>query len=90
MPAGWKWLVRVVPLSYTLAGLTGSQLSDSTVPMQTIEGQNTTVGAYTVDLFGPTYATSFVWWVPLILFGYNVAFRLGTALLMTYVNFTKR
>ena len=90
MPVGWRWLARLSPTTWILYGLAGSQLADSEVPFSQGSGQNatTTVGAFVKDFFGYDYG--FIWWCPLIVFAYVLAFRLGTSFLASYVSFNKR
>jgi len=91
MPEGWKWMNRIVPTTWTMYGLMTSQVGDSDVPMA--PGSSTdpdiqTVSEYVEWLFG--YENSFIWWCPLILFGYCVFLRVAIAVVLKHVNFLKR
>jgi len=88
--SGWAWAWYISPTSWILYGLGGSQLADSQVPYQPPSGQapTITVGEFVQEFFG--YDPGFIWWCPLILFGFVVVLRTSSALVFSYVNFNKR
>lgn len=96
-PVGWKWMNRVSPTTWVLYGLGGSQLADSNVPLVPSQSSISsasgavpaeTVGEFTQQFFG--YSPGFIWWCPLIIFAYIIFFRLGTGLMLSFVNYQKR
>ncbi|KAL4427934.1 hypothetical protein ABPG75_002023 [Micractinium tetrahymenae] len=89
MPAGWKWMNRLSPTTWTLWGLVGSQLCDrDDVNMTGFGGQTITVSAFMEQAFGYTF--DMVWWCTLIVFAYCIFFRLSSTLLLRVVNFQRR
>jgi hypothetical protein len=59
IPCGWKWLMLINPVYWTLYGLVGSQLGDSQVLIKNVEGKVEPVSEYVQNLFG--YEYSFIW-----------------------------
>lgn len=76
------------PTSYILWGLAGSQLCDRDIPMTTLGGQNTTVGAFMESYWG--YTQGMIWWTALIIAAYILFFRVGSVLLLKYVSYERR
>ncbi|KAL6777130.1 hypothetical protein ACKKBF_B20305 [Auxenochlorella protothecoides x Auxenochlorella symbiontica] len=85
---GWKWMNRISPSTWSLYGLTCSQLCDQDVPMADLAGQETTVSAFVEEYFGWEYG--FIWWCALILLAYCIFFRTASVILLSRVNFLKR
>ncbi|KAL4442124.1 hypothetical protein ABPG77_011385 [Micractinium sp. CCAP 211/92] len=89
MPAGWKWMNRLSPTTWTLWGLVGSQLCDrDDVQMTGFGGQTISVSVFMEEAFGYTF--DMVWWCTLIVFAYCIFFRLSSTLLLRFVNFQRR
>lgn len=88
MGKGWKWMNRISPTTWIIYGLSESQLGDQSTPMVLPNGQVTTVANFMSEYFG--YDMGFIWFCPLIVFGYAAAFRVGSVLLLRYVSYLRR
>jgi hypothetical protein len=56
--------------------------------MEGLDGSPTTVSAFMADYFG--YEKRMIWWCVLITAAYVIFFRVGSVLLLRYVNFEQR
>jgi hypothetical protein len=84
----WKWLNRVVPATWVLYGLAGSQLADrSDVPL-VFGSETTSVGAFMGSAFG--MYSGFVPYTLLIMLGHILFVRVTSVLALRYLNFLRR
>jgi hypothetical protein len=89
IPGGWRWMNRIVPVTWVIYALSASQLGSVTVPMTgygVTEG--TPVYQYLQDVFG--YHYDFKWYALLIAASYVVFFTLASIWYMRHVNFLRR
>jgi ABC-type multidrug transport system permease subunit len=85
---GWlKWVNRIVPSTWMLYGVAGSQLADSQASV-VYGGKSATVEAYMKEIFG--YDRKLVPYMPLIVLAYIFFFRLLGILSLKYINYLKR
>lgn len=73
IPAGWIWAYWINPLSYTLYGLVGNQLSDVETLTKLPSGESITVKQYVANVYG--FTGSFVPWTILFCFGFIPIFK---------------
>jgi hypothetical protein len=90
MPVYMKWLNRIVPVTWALYGLVGSQLCWDDTPVVGAAGklEGLTVSEFIAAQFG--YYPYMVKWTPLILSAYIVVLRVASILVLKYVNFLRR
>jgi hypothetical protein len=89
IPAGWRWMNRIVPVTWIIYALGASQLGDDETPMT---GYGTTAGMtvkeYLQSEFG--YYYDFYWYALLISAAYVVFFLFCSIMFMKHVSFLKR
>lgn len=88
MPEAWKWMNRIVPTTWILEGLAGSQLGDVNNLHIYYNGQLSTVADFMSDYFAYDYSR--IWWDCLIVLAYVLFFRLAATVLLMFVSFQKR
>lgn len=80
---------RISPSNYILEGLACSQLCDrDDLTLVLPGGSETTVSAFLSSYFG--YHSSFLWFTPLIITGYCMAFLLASGLVVRFISFQRR
>jgi len=87
IPAWLKWVNRLVPSTWLLYGVAGSQLSDSQAQVA-YGGATVSVERYMREVFG--YERALVPFMPLIVLAYIFALRLVGILSLKYINYLKR
>ncbi|KAL4433696.1 hypothetical protein ABPG75_000137 [Micractinium tetrahymenae] len=88
IPKGWIWLYYMNPASYSLYGLTASQLGDVDSPTQVPGGGSVPVSEFVESYFG--FKHSWIGYTALLLCVFIVVFR-GIALLgLSKLNFQSR
>ena len=83
----WRWLNRLVPATWVLYGLAGSQLAGRDDPL-VYNGATTTVSAAMSSVFG--IEKPFVPYTLAILAGHIVFVRVTSILALRYLNFLRR
>ena len=85
---GWlKWVNRLVPSTWLLYGVAGSQLADSPATVE-FGGRTATVEQYMLEVFA--YDRRLVPYMPLIVLVYVLFLRLLGILSLRYINYLRR
>lgn len=87
IPDWLKWVNRLVPSTWLLYGVAGSQLADSSAGVA-CGGATVSVEQYMRAVFG--YERALVPYMPLIVLAYIMFFRLAGILSLKHVNYLRR
>lgn len=86
--AFWRWLNRVVPATWILYGLAGSQLATKSDHPAIFDGQATTVSDIMRRVFG--IESRLVPWTLVIVLAHIIFVRVTSILALRYLNFLRR
>eukprot|EP00475_Leptophrys_vorax_P007911 TRINITY_DN15049_c0_g3_i1.p1 TRINITY_DN15049_c0_g3~~TRINITY_DN15049_c0_g3_i1.p1 ORF type:complete len:113 (+),score=4.81 TRINITY_DN15049_c0_g3_i1:2-340(+) len=89
IPVWWRWYYWLSPISYSLYGLTTSQMGDVTTLLeQPGVSDPQTVQEFLSSYFG--FHQSWLWWITLVMLGWTVLFFAVYAYAIKKINFQRR